>query len=68
MGPTLEFYALVAAELQRKDLGIWMCDDEIPTNPVTSSLDYLRDQIKPPGFYVRKPGGLFPAPLPQVRN
>ena len=28
LGPTLEFYALVAAELQRKDLGLWLCDDD----------------------------------------
>lgn len=27
LGPTLEFYALVAGELQRKDLGMWLCDD-----------------------------------------
>lgn len=27
LGPTLEFYALVAAELQRADLGIWLVDD-----------------------------------------
>jgi E3 ubiquitin-protein ligase HECTD1 len=27
LGPTLEFYALVAAELQRKDLCMWLCDD-----------------------------------------
>jgi E3 ubiquitin-protein ligase HECTD1 len=27
LGPTLEFYALVAAELQRKDLAMWLCDD-----------------------------------------
>ena len=30
LGPSLEFYALVAAELQRKSLGIWLCSDEIP--------------------------------------
>lgn len=30
MGPTLEFYALVAAELQKKSLGIWLCDDDYP--------------------------------------
>lgn len=29
LGPTLEFYALVAAELQRKTLAIWMMDDDI---------------------------------------
>lgn len=28
MGPTLEFYALIAAELRRKDLGMWICDDD----------------------------------------
>lgn len=27
LGPTLEFYALVAAEIQRKDLAMWLCDD-----------------------------------------
>ena len=30
LGPTLEFYALVAAELQKKSLGIWLCDDDYP--------------------------------------
>ena len=28
LGPTLEFFALVASELQRKDLSMWICDDE----------------------------------------
>ena len=27
LGPTLEFYALVAAEVQRRDLGLWVFDD-----------------------------------------
>ncbi|EDS31386.1 hect E3 ubiquitin ligase [Culex quinquefasciatus] len=26
--PTLEFHAMVASELQRSDLGMWLCDDE----------------------------------------
>ena len=29
LGPSLEFYALVAAEIQRKGLGMWICDDVI---------------------------------------
>ncbi|BES94932.1 Sad1 / UNC-like C-terminal [Nesidiocoris tenuis] len=62
LGPTLEFYALVAAELQRKDLGLWICDDEILLSD--SSVD-LGEGVKPPGYYVRRPNGLFPAPLPQ---
>lgn len=30
LGPTLEFYALVAAEFQTTSLGIWLCDDDFP--------------------------------------
>ena len=30
LGPTLEFYSLVAANLQRKTLGLWLCDDSHP--------------------------------------
>lgn len=40
LGPTLEFYALVAAEFQRTSLGIWLCDDDFPddeSRQVTSS-------------------------------
>jgi len=60
LGPTLEFFALVAAELQRADLGMWICDDTPDT--------MVRDKgsgDKAPGYYVSRPGGLFPAPLPQ---
>lgn len=28
LGPTLEFFSLIAAELQRKDLAMWICDDQ----------------------------------------
>ena len=27
LGPSLEFYSLTAAEFQRKDLKMWLCDD-----------------------------------------
>jgi len=30
LGPTLAFYNMVAAELQRKDLCMWICDDAAP--------------------------------------
>ncbi|XP_060532522.1 E3 ubiquitin-protein ligase Ufd4 isoform X2 [Cylas formicarius] len=60
LGPTLEFYALVAAELQRRDLGMWICDDEHNHESVD-----LGEGLKPPGYYVRRSSGLFPAPLPQ---
>ncbi|XP_044733919.1 E3 ubiquitin-protein ligase HECTD1 isoform X2 [Chrysoperla carnea] len=62
LGPTLEFYALVAAEFQRRDLGMWICDDE--TDYMQQSID-LGEGTKPPGYYVRRSTGLFPAPLPQ---
>uniref|UniRef100_A0A182PD90 E3 ubiquitin-protein ligase n=1 Tax=Anopheles epiroticus TaxID=199890 RepID=A0A182PD90_9DIPT len=63
LGPTLEFYALVAAELQRSDLGMWLCDDEEP-KLIEDEID-LGEGSKPVGYYVRRSTGLFPAPLPQ---
>nr|CAD7263991.1 unnamed protein product [Timema shepardi] len=67
LGPTLEFYALVAAELQRKDLNMWLCDDDQETSPngVNHQDSFLLEVAKPPGYYVRRPAGLFPSPLPQ---
>ncbi|XP_075923722.1 E3 ubiquitin-protein ligase HECTD1 isoform X2 [Petromyzon marinus] len=63
LGPTLEFYALVAAEFQRKSLGMWLCDDDL-ANAQNLQVD-LGDGVKPQGFYVQHLSGLFPAPLPQ---
>uniref|UniRef100_A0A1B6DIC7 E3 ubiquitin-protein ligase n=1 Tax=Clastoptera arizonana TaxID=38151 RepID=A0A1B6DIC7_9HEMI len=63
LGPTLEFYALVAAELQRKDLGMWLCDDDVDNN-LNAGID-LGEGVKPPGYYVNRSTGLFPAPIPQ---
>ncbi|XP_076672486.1 ubiquitin fusion-degradation 4-like isoform X5 [Andrena cerasifolii] len=63
LGPTLEFFALVAAELQRKDLGLWLCDDEDTLDTEQSRVS--GEQIRPAGYYVTRPSGLFPAPLPQ---
>ncbi|KAH8394178.1 hypothetical protein KR215_003788 [Drosophila sulfurigaster] len=71
LGPTLEFYALVAAEIQRSDLCMWLCDDELSESselPLAqdASEDPTDDQSKPVGYYVnRREQGLFPAPLPQ---
>lgn len=67
LGPTLEFFALVAAELQRKDLGLWLCDDEDPQIDRESQfeLEEYKDYVKSVGYYVTRSSGLFPAPLPQ---
>ncbi|OQV15075.1 E3 ubiquitin-protein ligase HECTD1 [Hypsibius exemplaris] len=62
LGPTLEFYSLIAAELQRKDLAMWICDDEQEINK--QEIIDLGSGAKYPGFYVRSPAGLFPAPYP----
>uniref|UniRef100_UPI00358F986A E3 ubiquitin-protein ligase HECTD1-like n=1 Tax=Myxine glutinosa TaxID=7769 RepID=UPI00358F986A len=59
VGPTLEFYALLAAEFQQKSLGIWICDDDL-----SHQVD-VGDGLKPPGYYVQHSAGLFPSPLPQ---
>ncbi|CAI5448918.1 unnamed protein product [Caenorhabditis angaria] len=64
LGPTLEFYALVAAELQRKALAIWVCDDDDSQPKHEESEIDLGEGKKPAGYYVRREGGLFPAPLP----
>ncbi|CAB3409028.1 unnamed protein product [Caenorhabditis bovis] len=64
LGPTLEFYALVAAELQRKALAIWVCDDDDQQPKAEERELDLGEGKKPAGYYVRRNGGLFPAPLP----
>ncbi|XP_070283574.1 E3 ubiquitin-protein ligase HECTD1 isoform X5 [Myotis yumanensis] len=63
LGPTLEFYALVAAEFQRTDLGTWLCDDNFPDDE-SRQVD-LGGGLKPPGYYVQRSCGLFTAPFPQ---
>jgi E3 ubiquitin-protein ligase HECTD1 len=91
LGPSLEFYNLVASELQRTDLGMWVCDDDVAdtadvtgvpdadSSVPTASADIVDDEplspplgeedvedpTKVPGYYVRRIGGLFPAPLPK---
>lgn len=64
LGPTLEFFALVAAELQRKDLGLWFCDDDDHHHGQNLEDDF-DSQIRKPGYYVSRQSGLFPAPIPQ---
>ena len=64
LGPSLEFYALVAAESQRRDLALWICDDD-DDDESTAETASLAQGAKPPGYYVVRPSGLFPAPLPQ---
>ncbi|XP_024878263.1 E3 ubiquitin-protein ligase HECTD1 isoform X3 [Temnothorax curvispinosus] len=69
LGPTLEFFALVAAELQRKDLGLWLCDDtadDTATRILNEEQTCVSgEKIRPAGYYVTRTSGLFPAPLPQ---
>ncbi|XP_037821769.1 E3 ubiquitin-protein ligase Ufd4 isoform X3 [Lucilia sericata] len=75
LGPTLEFFALVASELQRSDLCMWLCDDDPSQRgeliekfeeEKEKSSTNLKEANKPIGYYVnRRETGLFPAPLPQ---
>ncbi|XP_072939169.1 E3 ubiquitin-protein ligase Ufd4 isoform X2 [Epargyreus clarus] len=66
LGPTLEFYALVAAELQRADLHMWLHDAPHATPDDENAPTHLTlPDEKPPGYYVSRAEGLFPAPLPQ---
>ncbi|XP_050673822.1 E3 ubiquitin-protein ligase Ufd4-like [Leptidea sinapis] len=61
LGPTLEFYALVAAELQRADLQMWLNDGNAQDLDTAPHHLMLPDE-KPVGYYVTRSGGLFPAP------
>ncbi|CAM1299094.1 HECTD1 (predicted) [Pycnogonum litorale] len=63
LGPTLEFYSLVAAELQRCDLAMWLTDDDVHDH-LEREVD-IGEGVKPLGYYVQRSSGLFPAPLPQ---
>jgi len=40
---------------------MWLCDDQPLLSPETAAVPGDR----PPEYYVTRPGGLFPAPLPQ---
>ncbi|CAL8303346.1 unnamed protein product [Boreogadus saida] len=62
LGPTLEFYALVAAEFQRTSLGMWLCDDDFPDDQ-SRQVD-LGGGRKPPGYYVQRSVRPVPRPLP----
>lgn len=42
-----------------------MCDDDEILDTVHTSPIDLGEGLKPPGYYVRRAAGLFPAPLPQ---
>lgn len=53
LGPTLEFFSLIATELQRKKHGLWYCDDDQTIS--TTSHDEL---------FVHQINGLFPAAYP----
>ena len=50
LGPTLEFYALVAAELQRKSHGIWLCDDD-HVDHLEREVSFTRHTWTYPGIY-----------------
>merc|ERR1719471_559895 len=61
LGPTLEFFALVAGEFQRSDLSMWLTDE----GERSEEGHDMGTGEKPAGYYVIRPGGLFPSPLPQ---
>jgi len=60
LGPSLEFYALVAKELQKKELGIWVASDAL--NNGTSETLFSGQKAD---LYAHHQNGLFPAPYPQ---
>ena len=61
LGPTLEFYALVSHEFQRKDLHLWLYEG------YWSELQETQQDSNGP-VYVFSPAGLFPAPVSVETN
>jgi E3 ubiquitin-protein ligase HECTD1 len=56
LGPTLEFFSLIANELQRKKFGLWYCDDSVQENELNQEeLKNLSED------FVYQINGLFPA-------
>lgn len=55
LGPTLEFYALVSAEIQRCDLGLWNGSDSYKQNS-SSIVDVVKTSI---GNIDDDPGGKY---------
>ena len=51
MGPTLEFYALVSAELQKTSHAIWITDDS-DHSAAERAVD-IGHGVKQPGFYIQ---------------
>ena len=51
LGPTLEFYSLLAAELQRREYALWICDDvhvDSALSPSDSQVNlYMEDLFVP---------------------
>ncbi|CAF0905235.1 unnamed protein product [Brachionus calyciflorus] len=59
LGPTLEFFSLIAAELQRKKFALWHCDDSELHNELSQEeLLNLNEN------FVHYKNGLFPAAYP----
>jgi E3 ubiquitin-protein ligase HECTD1 len=63
LGPTLEFFSLVAGELQRKKLALWHCSDSEQENELTQ--DELENLSQ---SYVHQLNGLFPAAYPPIEQ
>lgn len=61
LGPTLEFYSLIAAQLQMKKYGLWYCEDNAPPPPAHSEGEHHEAA----GFVYQK-NGLFPAAYPST--
>ncbi|KAI5638854.1 HECT-domain (ubiquitin-transferase) domain-containing protein [Phthorimaea operculella] len=64
LGPTLEFYALVAAELQRADLCMWLHDSPLADDD-RAPHHLIAPNEKPAGYYVTRVGGVFLAKVLQ---
>ena len=63
LGPTLEFFTLIARELQRKHLGMWHCDDSAQENEMTEE-----EKANLNSSFVHQSNGLFPVAYPSEQR
>ena len=63
LGPTLEFFSLIAGELQRKKFALWHCTDSEQVNELSQEeLENINES------YVHQLNGLFPAAYPPIEK
>lgn len=66
LGPTLEFFSLLAADLRRRDAHMWVEDNAVMAEPSQATATVAYQDVTQ-DVYVLSSAGLFPTPWPADR-